>query len=129
MIRNQEISSIAFRQLVESDRAPVILQVLPGLESGGVEQGVIDMNAAIVKAGGKSIVVSNGGRRVHEIAKAGGGIVSTVRATPSAFGLLQAALAGCAAGRGGGGRTIVFAGLGSVTRTEVIAGTRTGVAV
>lgn len=72
MIRNQEISSIAFRQLVESDRAPVILQVLPGLESGGVEQGVIDMNAAIVKAGGKSIVVSNGGRRVHEIAKAGG---------------------------------------------------------
>jgi glycosyltransferase involved in cell wall biosynthesis len=48
------------------------MQVLPALNSGGVEQGVVDINAAIVRAGGHSIVVSSGGRRVHEITKAGG---------------------------------------------------------
>ncbi|MEZ0225298.1 MAG: glycosyltransferase family 4 protein [Alphaproteobacteria bacterium] len=72
MIRTWDSTSIAFRQFVGSHRAPVILQVLPALNSGGVEQGVVDINAAIVKAGGQSIVVSNGGSRVHEIAKGGG---------------------------------------------------------
>lgn len=72
MIRTRDNSSIAFRQLVDGSRAPVILQVVPALEAGGVEQGVVDLNAGIVKAGGKSIVVSSGGRRVHEIGKAGG---------------------------------------------------------
>ncbi len=65
-------TSTAFRQFVSGKQAPVIMQVLPSLNSGGVEQGVIDINAAIVKAGGRSIVVSNGGARVHEIVKAGG---------------------------------------------------------
>ena len=72
MIRNWDSTSVAFRQFVQRGHAPVILQVLPALNSGGVEQGVIDINAAIVKAGGRSIVVSSGGARVHEIAKAGG---------------------------------------------------------
>lgn len=48
------------------------MQVLPALNSGGVEQGVIDLNAAIVRAGARSIVVSSGGLRVHEIVRAGG---------------------------------------------------------
>lgn len=72
MIRTRDNTSIAFRQFVESGHAPVIMQVLPALESGGVEQGVVDINAAVVRAGGRSIVVSSGGRRVHEITKAGG---------------------------------------------------------
>lgn len=53
-------------------RPPVIMQIIPGLDGGGVEQGVIDMNAAIIAAGGISIVVSAGGRRAHEITRAGG---------------------------------------------------------
>lgn len=53
-------------------KPPVILQIIPALDGGGVEQGVIDMNAAIVAAGGLSIVVSAGGRRAHEITRAGG---------------------------------------------------------
>lgn len=65
-------ASTAFRALVAEGRPPVILQVLPALNSGGVEQGVIDINAAIVRAGGKSIVVSSGGARAHEIGKVGG---------------------------------------------------------
>jgi len=72
MIRTRDMTSTAFRQLVDGQRPPVILQVLPALNSGGVEQGVIDINAAVVRAGGKSIVVSSGGARVHEITKAGG---------------------------------------------------------
>jgi glycosyltransferase involved in cell wall biosynthesis len=72
MIRTWDSTSIAFRQFVGRHRAPVILQVLPALNAGGVEQGVIDLNAAIVKAGGKSVVISSGGSRVHEIAKGGG---------------------------------------------------------
>lgn len=67
-----DITSNAFRQYAESGRAPVIMQIVPALNSGGVEQGVIDINAAIVRAGGVSIVVSAGGLRVHEITKAGG---------------------------------------------------------
>ncbi|MBI1215143.1 MAG: glycosyltransferase [Alphaproteobacteria bacterium] len=72
MIRTWDTGSIAFRQFVGGHHAPVIMQVVPALNSGGVEQGVIDINAAIVAAGGHSIVVSSGGARVHEIAKAGG---------------------------------------------------------
>jgi glycosyltransferase involved in cell wall biosynthesis len=72
MIQTHDNVSTAFRAFVDRHHAPVIMQVLPALNSGGVEQGVIDINAAIVKAGGRSIVVSSGGARVHEIVKAGG---------------------------------------------------------
>ncbi len=72
MIMSQDAVSAAFRNFVGQTRAPVIMQIVPALNSGGVEQGVIDLNAAIVKAGGHSIVVSSGGARVREIVKAGG---------------------------------------------------------
>lgn len=72
MIRTQDVSSLAFRSFADRNHAPVIMQILPALHSGGVEQGVIDLNAAIIRAGGSSIVVSAGGARVHEITKAGG---------------------------------------------------------
>jgi glycosyltransferase involved in cell wall biosynthesis len=68
-----DMTSEAFQQLTrQRGRAPVVLQIIPALNSGGVEQGVIDINAAIVAAGGVSIVVSSGGQRVHEITRAGG---------------------------------------------------------
>ena len=72
MIMTQDAISVAFREFISQSHAPVIMQVLPALNSGGVEQGVIDLSAAIVKAGGHSIVVSSGGTRVREIVKAGG---------------------------------------------------------
>lgn len=50
----------------------VVMQILPSLISGGVEQGTIDLNTGLAKAGMKSIVVSNGGPRVYEITRAGG---------------------------------------------------------
>lgn len=50
---------------------PVIMQIIPELGAGGAEQGCIDIAAEIVKAGAKAIVVSNGGYRVSELARAG----------------------------------------------------------
>lgn len=54
-----------------SGRAPVILQVVPVLGPGGAEQGCIDVALGVVRAGGKAVVVSNGGHRVPEILRAG----------------------------------------------------------
>ncbi len=51
--------------------APVVLQVLPALEQGGVERGTVDMAAALVRAGWTAIVASAGGPMVHEVERAG----------------------------------------------------------
>jgi glycosyltransferase involved in cell wall biosynthesis len=48
-----------------------ILQILPALNMGGVERGTIDIAQAIINAGGKAIVVSNGGRQVDALNKMG----------------------------------------------------------
>ncbi|MBU6474759.1 MAG: glycosyltransferase family 4 protein [Alphaproteobacteria bacterium] len=72
MIVKPEIASAAFADFVREHHAPTVMQILPSLDGGGVEQGVIDINAAIVKAGGRSIVISSGGKRVPEIARGGG---------------------------------------------------------
>lgn len=50
---------------------PVIMQIIPELGPGGAEQGCIDIAAELVSAGAQAIVVSNGGSRVHELARAG----------------------------------------------------------
>ncbi len=39
-----------------------ILQVLPALNQGGVERGTIDIAEGIIKAGGKALVISSGGK-------------------------------------------------------------------
>lgn len=39
-----------------------VLQVLPTLESGGVERGTLEIGRALVQAGHRSTVISNGGR-------------------------------------------------------------------
>ncbi len=50
---------------------PVILQILPELGSGGVERGTLEIADAIVQAGGRAIVVSQGGRLVPVLEKIG----------------------------------------------------------
>lgn len=49
-----------------------VMQLLPELESGGVERGTLELSAALVAAGHESIVVSHGGRLVTELEGAGG---------------------------------------------------------
>ncbi len=53
-------------------RPPVILQVLPALQAGGVERGTIEIVRAIVGAGGRALVASAGGRMVPLVERAGG---------------------------------------------------------
>lgn len=50
---------------------PVILQIIPELGPGGAEQGCIDVAAKLVQSGAQAIVVSNGGDRIHELARVG----------------------------------------------------------
>lgn len=49
-----------------------ILQVLPELESGGVETGTIDLAKEFVLQGHKAVVISNGGKLVDELTAYGG---------------------------------------------------------
>jgi len=49
-----------------------ILQVLPALDSGGVERGTLEIAEAIIGAGGRALVASAGGRLVGELEALGG---------------------------------------------------------
>ena len=48
-------------------KAPAVMQVLPRLETGGVERGTGDITRALTAAGRRAIVVSAGGSMVREI--------------------------------------------------------------
>ncbi len=50
-------------------KQPVIMQIIPELGPGGAEQGCIDVGAAIILAGGRAIVLSHGGSRLHELSR------------------------------------------------------------
>ncbi len=52
-------------------KALTIVQMLPELNVGGVEQGVIDSSREYVKLGHRSVVISAGGRRVEELERDG----------------------------------------------------------
>ena len=49
-----------------------IVQILPELNEGGVERGVVELNREFVKRGHHSIVISHGGKMVPLITQAGG---------------------------------------------------------
>ena len=53
-----------------------VVQVLPALHSGGVEQGVLEIAEALVDGGHESVVVSKGGRLVAELTRRGSRHVS-----------------------------------------------------
>jgi len=48
-------------------RRLTVLQMLPALESGGVERGTVEIAAALVRAGHRALVMSAGGRLVPEL--------------------------------------------------------------
>ena len=49
-----------------------VLQLLPSLEGGGVEQGTVDMAEGLVEAGHRALVVSAGGPMVANVNAVGG---------------------------------------------------------
>lgn len=53
-----------------------VAQILPQMNSGGVERGTMEVNRALVSAGHRSIVISGGGRLVPQLEQEGGEHVS-----------------------------------------------------
>lgn len=53
------------------DRKLTIVQVLPALESGGVERGTLEVGKYLVEHGHRSIVISAGGRLVEQLTREG----------------------------------------------------------
>jgi glycosyltransferase involved in cell wall biosynthesis len=49
-----------------------LLQVTPELETGGAEQTTLDIAAAVVRAGGRALVASRGGRMAPRLQAVGG---------------------------------------------------------
>lgn len=60
---------------------PAILQIVPALETGGVEQTTIEVAEAIVQAGGRALVASEGGRLESDLAAVGGELIRFPAAT------------------------------------------------
>jgi len=54
-----------------AERRLTVAQLLPALESGGVERGTLELGAGLVKAGHRSLVVSGGGRLVSRLTEQG----------------------------------------------------------
>ena len=62
----------ASAEATNAARRPVVLQVLPALETGGVERGAVDVAVAVAKAGWTSLVASSGGHMATELDRGGG---------------------------------------------------------
>lgn len=54
---------------------PVILQVIPTLDSGGAERSTIEITAALARDGFRPLIASQGGRMEKELAAAGGELI------------------------------------------------------
>lgn len=65
-----------------------LLQVVPALDAGGVEQTAVDVAAAVVAAGGRAIVASSGGRLEARLAEVGGELVRLPAQTKNPFFML-----------------------------------------
>lgn len=57
--------------MTNKTQTPVILQILPSLESGGVERGTIDIAKALKKSGFEPLVASKGGTLVYQLKEEG----------------------------------------------------------
>jgi glycosyltransferase involved in cell wall biosynthesis len=60
---------------------PTILQIIPRLDTGGAELATIEIVAAVVAAGGRALVATEGGRMADRIATEGGDLVAMKVAT------------------------------------------------
>jgi glycosyltransferase involved in cell wall biosynthesis len=66
-----------------------VIQTLPALHSGGVERGTLEIARALVAAGHRSIVVSNGGRMVEQLEREGSEHITLPVHRKSLMSLLQ----------------------------------------
>ena len=73
---------------------PTILQIVPHLDTGGAELSAVEIAAAIVRAGGRALVLAEpGGRLAVRITDAGGEVMPFPAAAKSPLALLRNAAA------------------------------------
>lgn len=77
------------REAQEGHEALTILQVVPRLEIGGVERGTLEIVEAIVAAGGRALVATEGGQMVPRVTRAGGAVFAMKLATKNPVSLWQ----------------------------------------
>ena len=64
-----------------AESRPTILQIIPELDTGGAELSTIEIAQAIVQAGGRALVMSEGGRLASSLADVGGELIFFPAAT------------------------------------------------
>lgn len=69
-------------------KRPTILQIIPELDTGGAELSAVEIAEAIVRAGGRALVLSEGGRLAPRIAASGGEFLPFAAATKNPIRLL-----------------------------------------
>ena len=75
--------------MFSAHRPPTILQVLPEMRAGGVERGTIEIAAAIVKAGGRALVASQGGQLLPMLAYVGAEHITLPLKSKNPFTMLK----------------------------------------
>jgi hypothetical protein len=74
-------------------KRPTILQIIPELDTGGAELSTIEIAAAIVRSGGRAIVLSDGGRMSDRLGAVGGELIKFPAGTKNPLKLLANASA------------------------------------
>ena len=72
---------------------PTILQIVPRLDTGGAERSVVEIAAAVVRAGGRALVLAEPGRLAPEVIVAGGEVIEFPAATKNPLRMLANARA------------------------------------
>ncbi len=70
----------------------IVLQVLPAMNTGGVERGTLEITQALTTARATALVASAGGRMVGQIEHAGGRHIALPLMTKNPFGIWRNAL-------------------------------------
>ena len=65
------------------------MQIIPRLDTGGAELSAIEINSAVVAAGGRSIVVTEGGRMADGVIEGGGELQIMRTGTKNPFRILR----------------------------------------
>jgi glycosyltransferase involved in cell wall biosynthesis len=83
-----------------------ILQIIPTLDTGGAELSTIEIAAAVVQAGGRAIVLSEGGRMASNLSAAGGEFIAFPAASKNPLQMIKNAAAIAAIARKEGAHLI-----------------------
>lgn len=85
------MSAEAFAPFGRAERASLagrtILQIIPRLDAGGAERTTVDVAAALVQAGARALVASEGGRLASELQAVGGLLTPFPAATKNPFAM------------------------------------------